>query len=627
MKIKRLKVYNVGPYYQEASFSFDETSIGKPLILIRGHNGAGKTHIFESIKYCLFGSRILNGTKEKNFLEDFTYKSKDNDLDSTGEGWVSLEIYDPLENSDILIKRSWTKGDKINIFLNVNIESRSENISVDYEDEDAAQSYINTLVPYNYIDLFFYDGEETKRKFKETRSKGLFDLIDSVFGIKLINQSIEDVNRLRNDLIRNAIKDSKFEESLVKLKKLEALDAKELSSIEKYENELETLMLNIEDINAKKEGVYLKFQEMGGKYIEDLNKNNGELLKINETIAEDKEQLRRLSEKTIPLLLCPGIYNKLQKEKITQEHIKKFDTLNQFFNRSEVGNIIDKGTIKKLTNILSIESIQDLEHKDDLVNEFNGYDEALKVLKCLTDNLEKSRKIKESIDNVPLDTPIEIKQIKEYESAFSDLMEKKGGITNSLTEIKTTNAKTVKEKEIFLKKIKIGKDEETKTKYEKALKILSKFKEHVYASKDSLLSQNLVDKFSVLSRKNDFITKVQIDYDKKLVTYKDKNNRRIPKFSAGENHILSVAWIWALSDMTTYDIPFVIDTPMGSGLDEVHRRNLIEIFLKNASSQTIVLSNDDEINEESAKLLSNLVSTTYRIINSGDRTTVRKIND
>ncbi|MBT3445935.1 AAA family ATPase [bacterium] len=627
MKIKRLKVYNVGPYYQEASFSFDETSIGKPLILIRGHNGAGKTHIFESIKYCLFGSRILNGTKEKNFLEDFTYKSKDNDLDSTGEGWVSLEIYDPLENSDILIKRSWTKGDKINIFLNVNIESRSENISVDYEDEDAAQSYINTLVPYNYIDLFFYDGEETKRKFKETRSKGLFDLIDSVFGIKLINQSIEDVNRLRNDLIRNAIKDSKFEESLVKLKKLEALDAKELSSIEKYENELETLMLNIEDINAKKEGVYLKFQEMGGKYIEDLNKNNGELLKINETIAEDKEQLRRLSEKTIPLLLCPGIYNKLQKEKITQEHIKKFDTLNQFFNRSEVGNIIDKGTIKKLTNILSIESIQDLEHKDDLVNEFNGYDEALKVLKCLTDNLEKSRKIKESIDNVPLDTPIEIKQIKEYESAFSDLMEKKGGITNSLTEIKTTNAKTVKEKEIFLKKIKIGKDEETKTKHEKALKILSKFKEHVYASKDSLLSQNLVDKFSVLSRKNDFITKVQIDYDKKLVTYKDKNNRRIPKFSAGENHILSVAWIWALSDMTTYDIPFVIDTPMGSGLDEVHRRNLIEIFLKNASSQTIVLSNDDEINEESAKLLSNLVSTTYRIINSGDRTTVRKIND
>ena len=71
MKIKRLKVYNVGPYYQESSFYFDETSTGKPLILIRGHNGAGKTHIFESIKYCLFGSRILNGTKEKNFLEDF----------------------------------------------------------------------------------------------------------------------------------------------------------------------------------------------------------------------------------------------------------------------------------------------------------------------------------------------------------------------------------------------------------------------------------------------------------------------------------------------------------------------------------------------------------------------------
>ena len=157
--------------------------------------------------------------------------------------------------------------------------------------------------------------------------------------------------------------------------------------------------------------------------------------------------------------------------------------------------------------------------------------------------------------------------------------------------------------------------------------MLEEFKKRIYSQKNQKLIKKLLEKIYILSRKKELIKDIEIDYEKHLVTYLDQNNRRIPKFSAGEDHIISVAWIWALSDITSKNIPFVIDTPMGSGLDEVHRKNLIEIFLRDLSSQTIILSNDDEIDDNSADLLKNIVSTSYRITNEGDETTTRKIHE
>ena len=55
MKIKTIKIKNIGPYIGENKISFDISDKSKRMVLIGGKNGAGKTTLFNAIKICLYG--------------------------------------------------------------------------------------------------------------------------------------------------------------------------------------------------------------------------------------------------------------------------------------------------------------------------------------------------------------------------------------------------------------------------------------------------------------------------------------------------------------------------------------------------------------------------------------------
>ena len=55
MKIKQIKLTNIGPYINENKFDFDLSDSVRRMILVGGKNGAGKTTLFKAIKTCLYG--------------------------------------------------------------------------------------------------------------------------------------------------------------------------------------------------------------------------------------------------------------------------------------------------------------------------------------------------------------------------------------------------------------------------------------------------------------------------------------------------------------------------------------------------------------------------------------------
>ena len=57
MKIKRITLYNIGPYLDVNSFDFT-VSKDRNIVLIGGKNGAGKTTFFKAIKTCLYGCKV-----------------------------------------------------------------------------------------------------------------------------------------------------------------------------------------------------------------------------------------------------------------------------------------------------------------------------------------------------------------------------------------------------------------------------------------------------------------------------------------------------------------------------------------------------------------------------------------
>ena len=55
MKIKRIRLTNIGPYINQNEFDFNVSDSIKRMVLIGGKNGAGKTTLFKAIKICLYG--------------------------------------------------------------------------------------------------------------------------------------------------------------------------------------------------------------------------------------------------------------------------------------------------------------------------------------------------------------------------------------------------------------------------------------------------------------------------------------------------------------------------------------------------------------------------------------------
>lgn len=91
-------------------------------------------------------------------------------------------------------------------------------------------------------------------------------------------------------------------------------------------------------------------------------------------------------------------------------------------------------------------------------------------------------------------------------------------------------------------------------------------------------------------------------------------------FSAGEQQIFVMSLYQSLAEIRTSELPFVIDTPLAR-IDSEHRRNILDHFFSRLPGQVIILSTDEEINNEGMAFLSSKISDVYLIEHQEDGTT------
>ena len=103
----------------------------------------------------------------------------------------------------------------------------------------------------------------------------------------------------------------------------------------------------------------------------------------------------------------------------------------------------------------------------------------------------------------------------------------------------------------------------------------------------------------------------------KLLEAKDDNQKidlfkkiELNKLSKGERQIFILSLYWAIIMLSDQDIPFIIDTPYAR-IDASHRKEISEKFFPNISKQVIILSTDEEINEEYYKILKPYICLLY----------------
>ena len=116
-----------------------------------------------------------------------------------------------------------------------------------------------------------------------------------------------------------------------------------------------------------------------------------------------------------------------------------------------------------------------------------------------------------------------------------------------------------------------------------------------------------------------------IEADKQRSSYDLFKRIDISRLSKGERQIFILSLYWAIIELSGKDIPFVIDTPYAR-IDANHRKEISEKFFPNISKQVVILSTDEEINEEYYEIIKPYIAKEYLLINdeSQNRTTVEQ---
>ena len=128
------------------------------------------------------------------------------------------------------------------------------------------------------------------------------------------------------------------------------------------------------------------------------------------------------------------------------------------------------------------------------------------------------------------------------------------------------------------------------------------------------LAARMSEIYRTLSNKT-LVKQVAIDNDFNVqLVGSEGQNIRDTEMSAGEEQIFSQALISSVVEVSNFDFPMIIDTPLAR-LDDAHRSAILEHF-KNSNRQIIFLSTDTEIIGKYFDLVEDNLSNTFILKNT-----------
>jgi len=605
----------------------------KPIVLIGGETGSGKTSLLEGIKLCLYGknnSLLLKGYNSYNqFLTDVHNKK----ARSKKKGFsISLE-YKTNEIREIdtyKVERTWIiKGDEYQEELNIYIND----LPMESIGRSDFQNEINKNFPIGIGELLFFDSENFN-KIPDFLENGFFGSLNKFMGIDLYNQLYDDLNSVKRRHIKT--NDSDLD------KELREMDSKidDITDlISKSQYDIESKITEIDESNKEINKLTKMLQRQSGKLA--LQQKN--IFEKKAAISSELRTLRNLKKllysDKIPFhnvkSLCSELLDQLEKEKkhksdrILLKEIKKFK--NKLF--------------KDLDGDLSISNINKLDNK--WQDTIKTYSKRKKLIHDISDT--EFQLVKSEINQIISTAGDELDDInrkldqgneKLHDLVINEKSIDTKGIGGKLfleinehrrqQDLKKENITKIKEKIISLEhdstvletnrnilenKISLDQHElKKKELLEKTQLLLENFSEYLTNTRFQTLKKSFLDTIKSIATKKDLVSDLIIDQKNKILKFVDKNGKKlnVKDFSAGESEIVAFSLLWAVNISSNKYYPIVTDSPFNR-LDSDHRLNFIKNILKKSKHQFIFLSTNEEIGNIDDYGINNYVSKTYLI--------------
>ena len=684
MKIKRITLYNIGPYVGENTFDL-AMSRKKNVILIGGKNGAGKTTFFKAIKTCLYGCKVWGydapGKEYYSVIGGLVnFKSL---YDSSSKAYVEIELFfdDGKQINTYVLHREWKKI-RMSFTEYFNIKKNGEIIMGGEEDDFV--NYLLSIIPPDMFNFYFFDGESIADFFLGADgNKNFRNAFLKLYGLDTLSIMIENFNRN----LKKSDEKKNYHESYLQAK---TTYERQLNILQLLQDEIKSLENEIDLCYIKIKALQEGYSKEGGVSYVEWKEINSQILKEESERDSYNKFLKDVANHQIPFIIMEKNLRKLEKELLIAQDNKKSKVISQalleeefkcaaeeFLLEQENANIdIDAllafivNYIKPEEETISFDFTENQIHRisSQIYEKINFDREQVKAaISKINASLRKTKKLREKLTSSSIDGFEEF--VSEKERIDSKANELKIELEKKNAEIELQKIRVIEEERIF-EKAKLSYENILKSKSinnlsERAVAAYTLLEEKLVTRQGHILQEEFIRCFKSIINKNNFIDGIVIDKNINIIPYKyvDVTRQQLdnykslnreflslfkdPKhivemnklefddvecvqlpspikapFSQGERQVYIMSIYLALLKTSHKEIPFFIDTPFAR-IDSNHRANIVKEFFNKINNQLFILSTDEEIVGEYKSMMDQKIANKFILqINSYGKTRI-----
>ena len=654
--------------YTSANFEFPEPHANSNVVLIGAPNGFGKTSLFEAVILGLFGreglpliarSQFLSGDNDrlaisyKSFLEKVLHRG----AALAGRNSCSVKIKFVNENDEPLeIQRIWHFSDsasyrpqdeEVHIYFGATRKAVGPSGLTGSERVDWFRDYIaENLIPFTLAHFFMFDGEQVSVLAEREMSAQVRAGIEGLLGIPVLKKLANDLRtyaQIRRKGV-SQVSDTTIERLETERDELQEKMTKCISELQQIEPNLDTLRKEREDLTRELSSF--------GAGSQALMQEQFERIKGLERIVEQGEsKLEDLLVQDIALALSGAKLRKSVTERLTSESIRERwengksqgdKNLDRFLSAMEDSLRSIEPELSSSQQVSILAAAQDswmnlwypaplncaVDYHHPYLNEL----ERSKIIDCLNE-LDKlgAPAIVELLDDTQ-NNERELQRLREEvtrtEAVKPHVDTKRERLTAINGEIQVLDRRVgalnreresleaqINNKNIELTRMASSWDaaQPALRRAQRALKvgsIVDEIVQKAVPSQVDAIAREMTKAFSSMAHKKDLVDRVQIDDNCEVKLLNSSGvDIRTYDLSAGEKQIFTQSLISAVTSVSGWSFPMIVDTPLGR-LDMEHRKGVLN-HLTRRNGQVILLSTDTEVVGEYLRDIESHVQKTY----------------
>ena len=655
MILDEIVLQDFGVYEGRQSISLTPRDSTRPIILIGGLNGGGKTTLLDALQLCLFGPHATVSNRGSQGYQAYLSHCIHRGAEA-GEAAIEIGFRRMSEGQEekYRLTRTWTRTDggcreRLEVVRNGTSEPLlAENWATQVEE----------YFPANIAHLFLFDGEQVEAYASRRDASVLIgSAIQNLLGLDIVDRLEKDL-RVFERQKRSERSDENEPLDGVIAAMQEELDGvrKRIVSLRQERASLQTH--GIDRIRRALDETMNRYRRLGGELYDRREVIGKRRAAAGEAVSDGQSDIREFVAGASPLLLLRALLASVgERDRLEEECRRAHDLAEALGGRDQTvvnyltAQLVDNSVVDGLRKFLErdraerralgqAETILDLvpdvradlysllrEGLDDLAM---AAERLLKRQEARRAEYEQARAEQESVPSTDAIADVVAEQ-RALEDQLSKLEAEHAAIGNEIerqTRELDRNRRTVSKLVEADARRKAYREDRSRILHHSGMvrRTLASFRQGVVRRHVSRIEALVLECYQQLLRKSALVTRLSIDPDDFSITLMDRNGDALSpeRLSAGERQLLAVALLWGLARASGRPLPTAIDTPLGR-LDSGHRMHVVERYLPFASHQVLIFSTDEEIVGEYLERLGPWIGRSYLLAYDDSRGATRVV--